>query len=234
MNMNQSLTNASYAAITATTISALMLALYFVAEPRISRAVAVDTSGPFTVTQTILGENSFLIDAASTTMSGSINGISGGQSFSTTTFSVRSNHPSGYFVDIEFADADLDGVAMLGVVSDSDALRNYNLGATADYNFSTASSSAVFAFTVDSVNGDDTSGVFKNSGASCGFPGGTDEAGQCWIGPSTTAPIRLVQRGPTSSATSSVVFRVYVPPGASPVVETDTYIATATLSLILQ
>jgi len=224
-----------YALVSATLITTLALALYFVVEPRITRAVAVDTTPPFTISQTILGENSFLVDPTSQAMSGSINGLTGGTAYATTSFSVRSNNSGGYFVDIDFADADLDGVAMLGINSGSDAIANYNGGLDADFNFSTAQPNAVFGFTVDSINAGDTADTFLSIASNCGEAAGTDLGGQCWIGPSTTASIRIVDRdAPTASATSTLVFRVYVPSGASPVVAADTYVATATLSLILQ
>ncbi len=209
----------------------LGIGTFMLFEPQISRAVA-DTSGPFTITQTIVGETSFLVDANNVGMNGSINGIGGGTAYGTTTFAVQSNNANGYYVDISFADADLDGTAMLGITSGSDAIRNYNNTLSVDYNFSTAAANAVFGYSVDSLNPGDTSDSFLSDAAACNDAGGVDELGQCWTGPSTTAPFTIVDRDTgTASATSSVVFRVYVPAGANPVVPADTYIATATLSL---
>ncbi len=233
---SQKINHAYYAFISATIITSLVISLFFLVEPRVTRSAVVDTSGPFTITQTITGETAFLVDAANVTMvpvGGSVDGLTGGEAFGTTTFSVRSNNNAGYFVDIDFADPDLTGVAMSGVNTGSDAIANYNLGVSADYNFSTAQPNAVFAFTVDSLNPGDTHSTFLSTGSTCGS--GTDEAGRCWIGPSTTAPIRIVSRDETtSSATTSIIFRVYVPSGADPVVPVDTYVATATLSLLEQ
>jgi hypothetical protein len=213
-------------------ISSLLVSSFFLLEPTIGRTAGLEaTSGPFTITQTIAGENSFLLDAANVTMSGpSINGLTGGENFGTTTFAVRSNNALGYYVDIDFEDENGDGQAMEGVVSNSGAIQNYTNGSTTDYNFSTAQPNAVFAFTVDSTIPTTTADQFLSSGSACGS--GSDEGGRCWTGASTTQAIRIVDSDSTSaSATSSIVFRVYVPSGASPVVPSDTFVATATLSL---
>lgn len=223
-----------YSLVAATLTVGLFLVSYFVFEPTIGRTAGLaDTSGPFTITQVIAGETSFLVDAPNVAMAGGdISGLTGGERFGTTTFSVRSNNNLGYYVDIEFNDADLDGQAMLGLVSGSGAIQNYTNGSVTDYNFSTAQPNAVFAFTVDSLNPGDTADQFLSSGSACVNAAGTDELGRCWTGPTTTAPIRIVDTDDvTASATTSVVFRVYVPSGAVPVVAADTYVATATLSL---
>jgi hypothetical protein len=59
-------------ALVATMLLVSLLGMsYFVIEPSVGRAQ--DTSGPFTINQVITGETSFLVDAASTTLSGSLN-----------------------------------------------------------------------------------------------------------------------------------------------------------------
>jgi hypothetical protein len=212
-------------------IMSLLMASFFIAEPRISHG---DESVDFRIRQTITDETSFLIDPANVTMSGSISGITGGNATGTTQFVVRSNNATGYYVEIDFFD-NAGAHAMLGDISDSEAIRDYSgdVAGQPSYNF-TASTAAQFAYSVYSSTTADTDQSFRNNGSVCNT-GATQTIGRCWKAPSTTG-FRLVDRAiPASSgATSTLYFRVNVPSGASPTPSAETYTATATLSVFSQ
>lgn len=224
--------SALYALTASTVIVTMMFAGYFLAEPTIGHG-QVDTS-TFNIRQTIVDETSFLVPPANVTMSGSINGVTGGQATGTTQFSVISNNSTGYYVEIDFFDNATDH-AMLGDVTASEALRDYGAsGMQPTYGY-TASTAAQFAYTVTSLTSTDTDPSFLHNGAACGTGGVTQTANTCWMAPSTT-PFRIVDRSTAAitGATSTITFNVTVPSGATPVPSAETYTATATLSLFTQ
>lgn len=212
-------------------IMSLLMMSFFVAEPRISYG---NESVDFRIRQTITDETSFLIDPTNVTMNGSISGITGGNATGTTRFVVRSNNATGYYVEIDFFD-NAGAYAMLGDVTDSEALRDYSgdVAGQPSYNF-TASTASQFAYAVYSSTTADTDPSFKNNGSACNT-GATQTVGKCWKAPSTTG-FRLVDRAiPASSgATSTLYFKVNVPSGANPTPSAETYTATATLSVFSQ
>lgn len=229
MNFKGILTNINQAALASGLLVGLMLAGFFILEPAISRSQASDTSGPFTIRQEISGELSFITDAANVTMVSDITGLAGGQATGTTQFAVRSN--SGYTVDIAFTYEGNN--AMRGDTTDSDAIQDYASTTAPSYVFNTASSAAVFAYTVGSstATGENTyiADAFKDNGSACGS--GSYTAANCWMGP--TAGAYEIVNNPSAAptgATSTITFRVYVPNAPDPAVEADWYTATATLT----
>lgn len=232
-------THLSKAAISAVasalTILTLLLALFMFAEPTVSRGQA-DTSNDFYIRQTITDETSFIVQPSDVDMTGSINGVTGGQATGTTDFVVRSNNVAGYTVEIEFED-NPGNHAMRGDETGGEEIRDYggDVGGQPSYGFDTSTTAAQFAYTVTSDVDTDTDQSFLDDGASsCNSLGGND-GGICWKAPSTT-PFQIVQRDSAASngATSTLTFSVYVPSGAQPVPNAETYTATATLSLFIQ
>lgn len=198
-------------------------------EPTISRsATFATTSDEFIITQSITGEISFSTLAADVTMTGAINGITGGNSTGTTYAVVRTNSVTGYTMDLSFSNSP----AMRGNVSTSTAIRNYvGVGGEPQYAF-TASSAALFAYTVSASNTTDLDQSFLDNGSVCNSVGGSDTADACWMGNSGTSTFRIVNRGSSadSGATTSIKFKINVPNNPSPAVVADTYTATATLT----
>ena len=184
-----------------------------------------------TIQQTITAESSFLVPPTDVSMNGTINGITGGQATGTTQFVVITNNSAGYRVDIAFEDNGT-GNAMLGDATGSQSLRDYGGDVTGQPSKGlTASTAAQFAYTVTSSSSLDTDqSFFHGAGANCDT--GVDQSAVCWKAPDT-APFTIVERDTSAitGATSSVIFNVTVPSGASPVPEAETYTATATLSL---
>ena len=226
--------NAMYAAFVATALVLFAFTAFFAAEPSVIYGQAA-TSTPFTITQTITGENSFLVQPTDVTMSGSIAGLTGGNATGSTQFVVQSNNSSGYYVNIQFTD-NAGAYAMYGDTTGSDSIRDYDESTpgTADFGF-TASTASQFAYSVISSTTADTAQGFDHAASNCNS-GGADNADlTCWKAP-TTADYEIVRRGSAAptGATSTIVFKVDVPSGAVPTPVTDTYTATATLTLYLQ
>ena len=206
----------------------IISALFLAVEPQITQG----QSSEFSVSQVITSENAFAVEPTDISMTGSIAGLTGGQATGTTDFAVQSNNSSGYYVEIAFENNGTDQV-MLGEVSASEAIRNYGGDAAGPQPSRgyVSSSSAQFAYTVTSDFSSDTAQSFFHDGATCNA--GVSQAVTCWKSPDTSA-FEIVRRtGPAlTRATSTIMFNVTVPSGATPIVQSDTYTATATLSLI--
>ena len=146
---------------------------------------------------------------------------------------VLTNNAAGYRVDISFED-NTTANAMLGDVSGSLAIRNYDsdTGGQPSFGYSASTTAGMFAYTVLSTTTTDTAQSFLENGAACNQSGGDDFNLACWKSPAI-APFTIVQRGSSAvtGATSTVLFNVTIPNSANPVPEAETYTATATLSL---
>jgi hypothetical protein len=218
--------NPTLNALVASSLAIAVLAVSFsLFEPAVSHGQET-----FTVTQQITSEVSFLTSPGDVTMSGPIQGVTGGTSYGTSTFNVSTNDPDGYNVTIQFSTT----TAMQGVGLSSD-IDNYTpaTGGVPDENFSVAAGDAEFAYSVVGVTTPSSvDSSFKVSGGVCGS--GTNTAGKCWYNKAnaTVAETIVNATAPTAGtgATTSVVFRVGVGANPSPALETGFYIATATLT----
>src|SRR5690606_20470618 len=113
-------------------------------------------------------EISFLVTAADVTMDGSIGGITGGHATGSTYAVVQTNSTTGYVMDISFENSP----AMLGETTGSVAILDYQeVGAEPDFDF-VASTSAVFAYTVNASNTSDLDPSFLDNGSACGTGAG--------------------------------------------------------------
>jgi hypothetical protein len=225
----------TYASLAATLGVSLILMSFFMLEPRISYGQA-DTTPDFRIRQTITDETSFLVDPANVTMTGTIAGLSGGSATGTTSYVVRSNNASGYYVEIDFFD-NAGPYAMRGDEDGGAQIRDYSgdVAGEPSYNL-TASTAAQFAYANYSSTTSDTDDSFLNNGSNaCNSIGGSQTIGNCWKAPSTSG-FRIVDRNTAAinGATSTLFFRVRVPSNANPVPTAQTYTATATLSVFVQ
>lgn len=235
MNRFFILSAAQKAGISAVVATTMLLASFLLLEPTVGRTQTSDTSGPFRINQTIGAEISFIVDAQEVTMNGSINGLTGGNATGTAYAVVQTNNTNGYTMSIAFSTS---GPAMRGRSTDNRGIRDYyEANATApsasssqpDLTF-VASTSAQLAFTVNSSS--TVALNFRNNGAVCGA-GAADDPLRCWKGPSVDG-ITIVDEGSAAptGATTTFVFKVNVPSGPVPTLESDTYTATATLTAI--
>ncbi|USN88111.1 MAG: hypothetical protein H6779_01540 [Candidatus Nomurabacteria bacterium] len=232
MNINHYINSAWQALLTSFVIITFVAATFFVAEPRVGQAV---DSNAFTIKQTITGEISFLVQPTDVTMSGSINGVTGGTSNGTTTAVVTTNSSTGYTMSIAFTDNGTDN-AMVGDAYAGTSIHDYTASSSEPtYGFYTASTSAVFAYTATADNASDVDQSFQDNGAGSCNTSGSSNPLTCWMEPQTTG-FQIINRSSaaTTGATTTINFRVYVPNSPSPTIETDTYTATATLTALNQ
>jgi hypothetical protein len=193
-----------------------------------------DTSGPFTISQVITGETSFVVDAVNTTLTGSLNGITGGTANGSTTVVVQTNSPTGYTMTIAFFNNGTPQT-MLGSSTASESIRDYPaVGGQPTFLFSTASTAAVFAYTVSAADSSDLDQSFLDNGSACNTGSGFT-ADRCWMEPMVSS-FQIVDRDTdaVTGATTTLHFRVHVPNNPNPGLVADTYIATATLTVAPQ
>jgi hypothetical protein len=228
--------NTTVHAVLAGVLSVVVVtASFFVLEPRVGQAV---DGTPFTVKTTITDEISFLVQAANVTATGSINGITGGTANGSTTAVVRTNSFTGYEMFIAFTNNGTPN-AMLGDDSDSQSIRDYPaVGGEPTFLFSTASTSAVFGYTVGATEESDLDPSFLDDGADCNVTiglGGAYTADRCWMEPQVTS-FQIIDRTSSapSGATTTLAFRIHVPNNPTPSLVADVYTATATLTALNQ
>ena len=123
---------------------------------------------------------------------------------------------------------------MKGEVTNSTALRNYGSSTEPTYLFF-GSTSAQFAYTVAASSSSDVDPSFLNNGTACNA--GTSMTGNtCWMGASTTN-FRIINRvtaAATTTATTTLQFKVLIPNTPAIPVTSDFYTATATLTAVTQ
>lgn len=214
-------------------IGALLTIAFLALEPVVGRAITDE----FTVTQVVSGAISFQTTAGDVTMVGTLDGLTGGTSYGTTTVRVRTNNASGYNMTIQFS-------------STTAMIRNGGGGYISNYLYSTSTASypsgydaspanSQFGFTVNASNTSDVSSVFTHSGALCGTGNnGSFTINNCWRGASSTdetTETELINTSaptPASGSTSTVQFRITIPNNPNPAVPDGTYVATATLTAL--
>ncbi len=234
MNQKHLLTSAQNAFVAAFLVLVLSMATFFAFEPVIGQsATAVEQ---FQVTQTISGAISFLASTSPVTMVGTLDGLTGGTSYGTTTSRVRTNNVTGYSMTIQFASTSpMIRNGSGGYISSfvySTGTTNYPSG------FDTTPSNAQFGFSVNASNTAEISAVFKGNGTTlCGSANGsTFVVNNCWRGASTTnaaATTQVISSSaptPSSGSTTTMQFRITIPNNPSPSVPDGTYTATATLT----
>ena len=206
----------------------LSFAVFLVCEPNIGQAIV----STFRITQSVTAEISFVVTPSNVAMSPSIAGITGGNSAGTTSVRVRTNNDIGYNMTIAF--------------SSTTAMRQTsqgNLGSISNYNPTTinvpdfAFTNEVFSqfgYTVIASTSADLNTSFRDSGAACNTSTG-NLANSCWLNPSTTAKTIINTSLPSTSSgsTSTIAFRINIPPNPVPLVPEGGYTATATLTAVI-
>ncbi|HEY1037189.1 MAG TPA: hypothetical protein VGE62_01245 [Candidatus Paceibacterota bacterium] len=142
------------------------------------------------------------INAVADVSLGSISGLVGGQSTSSSSWNVKTNNNLGYQLSVV---ASTDPALKAPQASIPDYAP---AGADPDFSFNGPSASSSFGF---SPEGADIIGRYKDNGSVCNFGTG-DTSGACWDGFSTTP--KVVSQGATanepSGATTTLRYRVHV------------------------
>ncbi len=204
----------------------LVLAVSFTfVEPQVTQAVG----NTFKITQSVTAEISFLATSSAVTMVGPLAGITGGNATGSTYVVVQTNSTGGYNMTLSFSGTP----AMRGDATGNASIVNYGTTTEPTYNFF-ASSSAVFAYNVSASTTADLDQSFLNNGTACNAGAGYT-ANTCWMGASTTG-FQIINRlvAATTSATTTLQFKVNIPNNPTPALQSDTYTATATLTALAQ
>lgn len=203
---------------------------FLMLEPAVIQAQASDTSGPFTITQTVTGEISFTVDMPDVAMTGDINGLTGGFATGTGSAVVRTNNPTGYNMTIAFtAVPAMLGNTTAGIIGDYTP----STPGTPDYKWQDNSSGGAsqFGYTVTASTSADVAAAFQDNNTDCDA-GSNVTANKCWMNASTTdfTIINRTSAEAPNGATTTLKFKVAIPSSPSPAVPADTYVATATLT----
>lgn len=225
MQFNQPTKQSTFsAAISAVLVTAFFLSAYFVMEPAV--VAGQGTTRDFTVTQTIDGEIAFFGAVNNVTMSPSIPGISGGTSNGSTTFSVNTNNPNGYTVEIEFDNP----TAAMQFTGGSGSIPNFGGTVQNAFQANVAANAAAFGFTIAGPNVDT---LFLDNGGVCNDPGGASTTNTCWwLGNTVGGTVVVDSTATANQEQHTLYFRVHVNANPSPALQLGTYVATATLTAI--
>lgn len=233
MNQGHLLNSAQSAFVAALLVLALGVSTFFAFEPSIGQSAEEN----FIVTQTVSGAISFLASTSPVVMVGTLDGLSGGTSWGTTTSKVRTNNSTGYNMTLKFASiTPMTRNGGGGVIA---SFLYSTSTATYPIDFTTNVANAQFGFSANASNTSEISTVFVSTGGICGTAsGGTFVNNVCWRGASTTNAaatteiIRSSAPTPASGSTSTLQFRITIPNNPSPAVPDGVYTATATLTAV--
>lgn len=211
------------------TTALLMLALMFlVVEPTISNAI----EDQFTVTQSVTAEISFLTPSSNVTMSPALAGITGGTSNGSTYVRVLTNNASGYNMTLT---ASSSGGMIGNAQGGSIPALVPTVAGVPNYAFATmAANLAGFAYTVEASTTGEVTQSFRDNGSACNTGSG-ETVDSCWLN-ATSGPMLIVNRSSetaASGATTTIKFRTIIMPSPSPAIPQDTYVATTTLTAVV-
>ncbi len=212
--------------IVAVVVLACILVSFFILEPKVSRAI-VDVHK---ITQSVTAEISFLAVPTDVVMSPPLAGVTGGTAAGTSTVRVLTNNDTGYNMTLSFS-----STTAMGRNSGGGSIPNYSPTAAGvpDYTFA-SEVFGQFGYTVLASTTSDLATSFKDDGADCNTGSG-DVSNKCWLNPSTTAKTIINRTTATSGsgATTSLAFRVHIPSSPVPAIQEGTYVATATLTALV-
>ncbi len=133
---------------------------------------------------------------------GSISGLIGGQSTSSSSWNVTTNNALGYQLTVSASTNPALRASQSSIADYSPS------GADPDFAYSASTASSSFGFSPEGV---DILGKYKDNGSVCNFGSG-DTANACWDGFSTTP--KIISQGATanepSGATTTIKYRVHI------------------------
>jgi len=154
----------------------------------------------------------------------SVNGVTGGQTNASTTWTVITDNAAGYSLSIKSQTS-----PALQAASGGATFADYTpAGADPDFAYTYAPTESRFGFTPEGV---DITARYKDNGSICNT-GGLDSVDQCWDGFSTTN--QIIAQGATENqpngATTTVKYRAAV--GASKIQDSGSYSATIVVTAV--
>lgn len=157
------------------------------------------------------------------TLSGTLGGLTGGESNGSTTVTVVTDSPSGYQLTIAAQNTP-------AMQKGSDSITDYvpDAAPATDFIFVTAANEAHFGF---SPYGTDVVGRFRNNSASCGV-GSNSTLLRCWAGLTTGDQVIAQGAGANHPAGTATTLQFKVGLGGSVAVPPGTYVATTTLTAL--
>lgn len=232
-SLNESLMHHYIPSFIETIASALIIALSLFIAFVSMEPIAIDaqTQDQFTVSQTITGEVSFLVNATDVTLTPSLSGITGGTSNGGTQVRIHTNDTSGYSLTLKASSS----LGMIGNVTSDviPALASTSAGVP-DFGFDSttvAVNTARFAYTVEASSTTDLDPSFRDNGSVCNT-GAIDTVDKCWLNSSTTNET-IINRStstPASGSTTTLKFRVVLQSNPAPALSEDIYVSTTTLT----
>ncbi len=173
-----------------------------------------------TTKQQILSELSMTVASTSITMLPAIPGLTGGAGYGETDVNIVTNNTTGYTVTLS---ASSTGGTMVGdVIGYAIPAYSPTDGIPTTWASSTSGGTALFGFAVEAVSSETESGSLWNS-----------KNDNLYFTSATSGPITILKRNTHTTyagATSTLHFRVEVPPNPNPAVPEDWYTATTTLT----
>lgn len=205
----------------------LMAAITFgLLEPALGHAVTDD----FIVTQTITSEISFVASTTDVVMDNAIQSLTGGTSNGTTTVVIRTNDNDGYNLTVHFS-----STTAMSRNGGGGVIEDYVATSTPDFAYNTGQAFGQLAYRVTGAQAADVDPTFRDNGAACGTGSG-NTYGACWMGPETIGNAEMIvnraSSTPGGGSTTTINFRVYVPPNPTPTIPDGIYTATSTLTAL--
>jgi hypothetical protein len=208
--------------------TAVILMSFIILEPTVGRAVG----DQFIVTQTITSEISFVASTSDVVMDSSITSITGGSSNGTTTAVISTNDNDGYNMTIYFS-----STTAMSRNSGGGVIANYApaSGGVPDFAFSNEIFGQ-FAYRVTGAQATDVDPTFRDNGTTDCATGSSNTYGACWFNPEPVGGaetiINRTSATPAGGSTTTINFRVHVPPNPNPTIPDGVYTATATLTAL--
>jgi hypothetical protein len=180
--------------------------------------------------QQMEGASISITSPANVTLTPNISGLTGGNAYGTSTWTVITNNNTGFNMTLKASSSP----ALQGNTQ-GDSFANYTLTGTTtpEYTWSVAVSAAEFGYTVEPASTTDAVQDFLDNGASLCGTGSSQTSYTCWLEASTTAKTIINRSTETNAAgqAESVGFRAQS--GSSAFKIQDTYTATTTATAVM-
>lgn len=184
-----------------------------------------------TTRQQVTAEISLTVVSSALTMSPSISGLTGGTGDASTNISVISNSASGYVVTLQATTSGTSTAAMKGLTK-SGVIADYPSATPVTWADGTAGTPSRFGFGITNVL------INSRTNNATGYSTTTcTTADSCFAKAPTTTPITIANSTANSTSTGDIYtlkFRAQIPANSNPLVASDWYQATTTITATVQ